>query len=32
MRSLSKPEVIEVLNLIVEKSNLVMERNKGIVY
>lgn len=30
MQSLSKSEVIEFLNLIVEKSNLVMERDRSL--
>ncbi len=29
MQSLSKSEIIEFLNLIVEKSNLVMKRNRS---
>ena len=29
MQSLSKALTVEYLNLIVEKSNLVIERNKG---
>lgn len=30
MRSISKPVLIEYLELIIEKSNLVIERNKMI--